>query len=230
MAVRLDQEGLPAGVKDDLQMITVIYYVSNRPAITTLLPGRPGPGIEPLGPDGDACVRTCIEAGRYMTLILWPLASLTTARSPSVSATLPPIRLVSPMNSRNEAGRGTVVYFVRSAELLDLAVVEDGDAVGHRQRLGLIMRDEDDGQAQPAVQLANVELHLLAQLLVERAERLVHQHDLRLEYERAGERDALLLSAGKLRGPAVRERAELHHVERALDALLSLGPVDMPHS
>ena len=45
----------------------------------------------------------------------------------------------------------------------------------------------------------DLELHLLAQLLVERAERFVHQHDLRLEHQRARQGDALLLAAGELR-------------------------------
>ena len=48
------------------------------------------------------------------------------------------------------------------------------------------------------VQVLDLELHLLAQLLVERAERLVHQKQRRLEHDGAGQRDALLLSARKL--------------------------------
>ena len=43
-----------------------------------------------------------------------------------------------------------------------------------------------------------LELHLLAQLQVERAERLVEKQHLRLVDERARERDALLLAAGEL--------------------------------
>jgi hypothetical protein len=49
---------------------------------------------------------------------------------------------------------------------------------------------------QPAAQL-------LAHLGVERAERLVEQQHLRLDRERAGERDALPLPARELRGIAV---------------------------
>ena len=72
------------------------------------------------------------------------------------------------------------------------------------------------------MQAPDLELHLLAQLLVERAERLVHQHELRLEHQRARDRDALLLAAGELRRPAAAEAAELHHVQRALDPLRDL--------
>ena len=97
--------------------------------------------------------------------------------------------------------------------------MEHGDAVRHRQRLVLVVRDVDHRDAEPLVQPAHLELHLLAQLLVERAERLVHQHELGLEHERARDGDALLLAAGKLRRPPRAEAGELHHVERALDAL-----------
>ncbi len=38
---------------------------------------------------------------------------------------------------------GIVVDFIRRAELLDLALVHDGDAVGQRHRLDLVMRHID---------------------------------------------------------------------------------------
>ena len=67
------------------------------------------------------------------------------------------------------------------------------------------------------MQAAELVLHALAQLLVERAERLVEQDQLGLEDERARQRDALLLAAGELRRPALAEPAELDHVERGFD-------------
>jgi hypothetical protein len=56
--------------------------------------------------------------------------------------------------------------------------VEDGDAVRHGQRFRLVVRDVHDGHAELLVQVLDLELHLLAKLLVERAERLVHEHEL----------------------------------------------------
>ena len=50
-----------------------------------------------------------------------------------------------------------------------------------------------------------LELHLLAQLEVERAERLVEQQHARLVHERARERDALLLAARELPRLALRQ-------------------------
>ena len=84
----------------------------------------------------------------------------------------------------------------------------------HRQRFGLVVRDVDEGHAQAAVQFLQLDLHVLAQLLVQRAERLVHQHQLRLEHQRARQRHALLLPARELRGIARAQLAQLHHVER----------------
>ena len=63
------------------------------------------------------------------------------------------------------------------------------------------------------------ELHLLAQLQVERAERLVEQQHLRPVDDRARERDALALAAGELRGLAVAESGEPHQLEHLVDAL-----------
>ena len=80
------------------------------------------------------------------------------------------------------------------------AVVEHRDPVRHGQRLGLVVRDIDDGHAEPLVDVLDLELHLLAQLLVERAQRLVHQHQLGLEDQRAGQ--ARRAAAGRRRaGP-----------------------------
>ena len=60
------------------------------------------------------------------------------------------------------------------------------------------MRDVDERDADVVLDRLQLELHLLAQLEVERAERLVEEQDLRLVDERAGEGDALLLAAGEL--------------------------------
>ena len=53
------------------------------------------------------------------------------------------------------------------------------------------------------------DLHLLAQLLVERAERLVHQQQARRRNQGARHRDALLLAAGELARIAGPRCAEL---------------------
>ena len=57
-----------------------------------------------------------------------------------------------------------------------------------------------------------------AQRRVERGERLVEQHDLGLDRERAGERDALLLAARELVGIASAEAGEPDELEQLADA------------
>ena len=56
----------------------------------------------------------------------------------------------------------------------------------------------DEGDADLVLQADQLELHLLAQLLVERRERLVEQQHLRALHQRAGQRHALPLAAGEL--------------------------------
>jgi hypothetical protein len=53
------------------------------------------------------------------------------------------------------------------------------------------------------MQVLDLELHVFAQLLVQRAQGFVHQHQLGVEHQRAGQRDALLLAARQLRRAAV---------------------------
>ena len=123
----------------------------------------------------------------------------------------------------DEAVLGTFVQVRRRGKLLDAPVIEHRNAVAHRQRLALIMGDIDHGDAQRFVQVLDLELHVLAQLLVQRAQRLVHQHQRRVEHQRARQGDALLLAARQLCGTAADEGPHLHHVQRAGDLRLALG-------
>jgi hypothetical protein len=68
----------------------------------------------------------------------------------------------------------------RRTDLGDARLVHHHDQVRHCQRLGLVVSDVDDRGADAAVDALDFGLHLLAQLLVERAERLVHQQQARL--------------------------------------------------
>ncbi len=86
------------------------------------------------------------------------------------------------------------------------AVVHHPDVIGQHQRLGLVVRDVDEGRAEGALQLLQLELHVLAQLHVERAQGLVEQQQCRLEHHAAGDRDALALAAGELLGALGRRR------------------------
>ena len=96
------------------------------------------------------------------------------------------------------------VDLFRRAHLADLAVAHHRDPVGHRQRLALVVGDQDRGGTRFAQGRPDVVAQLHAQRGVERAERLVQQHQRRPRGQRPGQSDALLLAAGELGGVGVR--------------------------
>ena len=111
---------------------------------------------------------------------------------------LPLHQVRDPDEAGHERLRGLLVDLLRRAALLDHAGVHDRDAVGHRERLLLVVRDVEERDADLALDRLELHLHLLAQLEVERAERLVEQQHGGPVDERAGERDALALAAREL--------------------------------
>src|SRR5471032_722831 len=106
---------------------------------------------------------------------------------------------------------GALVDLARRSDLLDAALVEDGDVVAHRQRFFLVVRDVQEGHAEVLLERLQKYLHLLAQLQVERTERLVEEQHLRAVDHRARERDALALPARELHRLAVAVTLEAHH-------------------
>ncbi len=65
----------------------------------------------------------------------------------------------------------------------------------HRQRFFLVVGHVDERDPDLLLERLELELHLLAELQVEGAERLVEQEHRRAVHEGTGERDALLLAA-----------------------------------
>jgi hypothetical protein len=130
----------------------------------------------------------------------------------------------------HEAGheliRGMLVHLGRGPDLLDAARVEHGQAVAHRQRLVLVVRDVDECDPHLALDALELALHLLAQLEIERAERLVEEQHARAVDDRARQRDALALAARELGGLALAVTIEAHHGQRLAGARAALGPVD----
>ena len=86
------------------------------------------------------------------------------------------------------------------------------------------MRDEDERDAELALQVLELDLDLLAELLVEGPERLVEQQHLGLEGERPGERDPLPLAAGELVRLALLEARELDAAPSASATRARLRP------
>ena len=113
----------------------------------------------------------------------------------------PPLEQVDVADEVGDVARvRLLVDLGRRRHLDDPAVVHHRDPVGDGHRLLLVVGDDDEGEAELLLEVDQLELRLLAELLVERAERLVEEEHLRLLGERAGERHALLLAAGELVG------------------------------
>ena len=89
------------------------------------------------------------------------------------------------------------------------------DHVGHRHRLDLVVGDVDRGRADAVVQRAQLLAHQLAELGIERAERLVHQERLGAADDGAAERHALAVAAGEARRPA--DRADVLDAQEPRD-------------
>ena len=130
----------------------------------------------------------------------------------------------------DEAAARRLVDLGRGPELLDLPAVHHRDPVGQAHRLALVVRDVDEGDPDLVVDQVQLDQHLLAQLEVERRQRLVEQQHVRLVDQRAGDRHPLLLAAadlvGALAGLVLHLDQRQHPVDLALDRRL-VGPRDL---
>src|SRR5680860_1171532 len=68
----------------------------------------------------------------------------------------------------DKEGFRPLIQTLRRVDLLNLAIVDYCDPVRHGQRLTLVMGHIDRGYTQPLIQGADLELHLLTQVLVQR--------------------------------------------------------------
>ncbi len=90
---------------------------------------------------------------------------------------------------------GMLVHLRGRPDLLDPSLVEDRNAIGHRERLLLVMRHVHERDADLALDGLQLDLHLLAQLEVERAERFVEEQHPRPVDDRSRESHPLALPA-----------------------------------
>ena len=92
-----------------------------------------------------------------------------------------------------------------------------------RQRFLAIMGDVDRGDADALLQRAQLVPQLQPHLVVEVRHRLVEQQQVRVDRQRAAERDALALAAGKLRHRPRPEAFELQQLQHVGDAVGDRG-------
>ena len=117
-------------------------------------------------------------------------------------------------------------------DLLDTALVHDHDPVGDFEGLFLIVGYEDAGDLDPAMEGPQPAAKFLANLGIQRSERLVQQQHAGLDGERAGQGDTLALSAGKLGRIVARPADELNQFEQFIDfaAQCRLGQAQFPRT
>ncbi len=143
-----------------------------------------------------------------------PPAVRAVIRPPEVDSTSAGKRFDWPEEARDESGARQLVELLRRPELLDAPVVHDRHRVGHRHGLLLVVRHVQEGQADLGLDRLELELHLAAQLEVERAERLIQQEERRAVHDRPSKRHALLLAARELTGSTRRDVVEFDQAER----------------
>ena len=112
---------------------------------------------------------------------------------------------------------------LRGALLHDAAAVDDGDAVAgllrHREGVG----DHDHRDTEFLVDVAKQLEHAHRGAGVQGARRLVAQHDLGVVGKRAGNGDALLLTAGELAGIVALFVSQAHQLEKLARTLGAVG-------
>ena len=153
---------------------------------------------------------------------------------PGLAGFQPAVEHVDPADEvRDKRRRRMVDDLLRRSVLLDHAVVENDDAIGQLERFLLIVGDEHTRQPNLVVQAPQPATQFLADLGVERPERLVEEEHCRLNREGARERHALPLAARELRRQPVSEEVELHQRQQLVDARANLvfsGPrLPRPH-
>jgi hypothetical protein len=102
-------------------------------------------------------------------------------------------------------------------ELLDAARSHDDQPVTERQRLALVVGDEDGGEPEPLVELVQLGPDLVAQAGVEVAQRFVEEDEVGPGDQAPRQRHALLLAAAELTGEPVEQVSAVDELGRLLD-------------
>ena len=114
----------------------------------------------------------------------------------------------------------------RGALLDDAAILDDGDTVAGVLDDGDLMRVEQDGDAELAIDAAEEIEDRARRLRIERRGRLVAEQHLRFRGQRPRDADALLLAAGKLRRIARALIGEADELQQRQHLARDRGPVE----
>ena len=117
---------------------------------------------------------------------------------------------------------GVVVQLARGAHLLQVAVLEHGDTVTHRQGLSLVVGDVHGGHPKLALESGDLRTGLDTQLRIQVRQRLVHEEDLRVTHDGAAHGHALTLAAGQCLRLALQVLRQAQSGGSLVDALVDL--------
>src|SRR3990172_5278235 len=233
--LRVDGEaGTVAGLHEVLRADADVARVEDRPVQgveAALRLGRPGAFLERsdpqlFGPNADAYGGAAIDGvarGAQHRAVGDSHRNERVVPSDHGSAE----QVADAQEAGHELGARTLVQLLRRAELLDPTCPHDRDPVGHGHRLFLVVGDVDEGDADLGLDPLQLDLHLLAQLEVEGAQRLVEEQHLGVIDERSGEGHPLLLAARELGRLAVLVARHLDELQHRHHALIDLGVVDL---
>ena len=113
---------------------------------------------------------------------------------------------------------------LRRAHLDDASALHDRDAAADLERLVEVVADEEDGPLHGALNCQQLVLQALADQRIEGRVGLVHEQDLGIGGEGAGEAHALLHAAGELVRMVVEPGTEPHLLQHLRYTLAALGP------
>src|SRR3546814_10087466 len=113
------------------------------------------------------------------------------------------------------------------SDLAHAPLVHQYQPVGDRQRLLLVVGDEDRGQPEALLERAYLVPDVAPELCIEVRQRLIEEKNVGVDDQGACQRDALLLATGQLARQAIGEMVELDQGQRFQDSLLALCPADL---
>ena len=108
--------------------------------------------------------------------------------------------------------------------------MHDADAVGHGQRFLLVMRHQDERDAEGALQPHQLLAGVAPEVAIQCGQRFVEQQQRRPRREAACQRDALLLAAGQLCRLAGGKSAKADQFQHVRHARIDLGPLQAMHA
>jgi len=131
-------------------------------------------------------------------------------------------KVVRTHEGRHEPVQRAVVDVPGRADLLHHAIEHHADLVGDRERLLLVVRDIDRGDAEFLLQPPDVAPQVHPQLGIEVGQRLVHQQHLGADHQRPRQAHTLLLAAAELVRQPLGQGVELHCPEHLVHTLAHL--------